>query len=120
MRGVSQTELAEAVGLTFQAIQKYESGDNRISASRLHDIALVLDVPVANFFRGLPAGDKAPRAQQRWSHLSSEEAASVLAAFDAIPHRSLRAAFLKTLRQVAGVAQSAAVRHATLESDAAD
>ena len=53
-RGISQTALAEAVGLTFQQIQKYERGFNRVSASRLHQIAGALEVPLAIFFEGLP------------------------------------------------------------------
>ena len=52
--GMSQGELANAVGLTFQQIQKYERGANRISASKLHEIALYLSIPIAYFFDGLP------------------------------------------------------------------
>lgn len=51
--GMSQTQLAEQVDIKFQQIQKYETGANRISASRLWDIATVLDVPVHFFFDGL-------------------------------------------------------------------
>lgn len=51
--GVTQGELAEALGIRFQQVQKYESGSNRVSASRLWDIAKVLDVPVSFFFEGL-------------------------------------------------------------------
>lgn len=56
--GVSQTALAEGVGITFQQIQKYESGANRIAASRLWDLAQVLCAPVEAFFpsRPLPIG----------------------------------------------------------------
>lgn len=50
LMGLSQTELAKSVGLTFQQVQKYESGANRISASRLYHIAEALDVPVSFFF----------------------------------------------------------------------
>ena len=49
-RGLSQTALASKLGLTFQQLQKYESGANRVSASRLHDIARILGVEVASFF----------------------------------------------------------------------
>ncbi len=48
--GLSQTKLAEAIGLTFQQVQKYERGTNRIGSSRMFQIARVLDVPVAYFF----------------------------------------------------------------------
>lgn len=52
--GVSQGRLADALGLTFQQVQKYERGTNRISASKLWDIARALKVDVAYFFHGLP------------------------------------------------------------------
>src|SRR6201985_1779523 len=53
--GMSQEKLGEAIGLTFQQVQKYERGANRIGASRLFDLARVLDVPVAFFFEDLPS-----------------------------------------------------------------
>ena len=66
--GMSQEKLGKAIGLTFQQVQKYERGTNRIGASRLHDLARVLDVPVAFFFEDIvPAGgtsaggDKGPK-----------------------------------------------------------
>ena len=52
--GMSQTELGKAVGLTFQPVQKYENATNRISASRLAEVAAILKVPAAYFFDGLP------------------------------------------------------------------
>ena len=52
--GMSQTKLGDAVGLTFQQIQKYERGSNRISSSRLYEFAKVLDVPVSYFFDEMP------------------------------------------------------------------
>jgi transcriptional regulator with XRE-family HTH domain len=52
-RGLSQGAVAERVGLTFQQVQKYERGANRISASKLYEIAGVLGVPIAAFFEGL-------------------------------------------------------------------
>src|SRR3954468_13647460 len=48
--GLSQEKLGEAIGLTFQQVQKYERGANRIGASRLHELSRVLDVPVSFFF----------------------------------------------------------------------
>src|SRR5689334_21165977 len=50
MLGLSQERLGEAIGLTFQQVQKYERGANRIGASRLHELSRVLDVPVSFFF----------------------------------------------------------------------
>ena len=54
--GISQEKLAEAVGLTFQQVQKYEKGANRVSASRLVDTANALNVPVSYFFEEMSAG----------------------------------------------------------------
>lgn len=53
-RGVSQGALAGRVGLTFQQMQKYERAGNRISASKLYEMACVLEVPLSYFFQGLP------------------------------------------------------------------
>ncbi|SEP49077.1 Helix-turn-helix [Rhodospirillales bacterium URHD0017] len=58
---MSQTKVAEAVGLTFQQIQKYERGFNRISSSRLYEFAKVLDVPVSYFFDEMPSNVLAGR-----------------------------------------------------------
>ncbi len=56
-RGVSQTKLAQAIGVTFQQVQKYEKGTNRVGASRLTRIANFLEVPVAQFFVGAQGND---------------------------------------------------------------
>ncbi|WP_237217201.1 helix-turn-helix domain-containing protein [Falsiroseomonas oryziterrae] len=53
--GMSQEKLGEALGLTFQQVQKYERGVNRIGASRLFDLSRVLDVPIGFFFDDMPA-----------------------------------------------------------------
>lgn len=53
--GMTQTGLGDAIGLTFQQVQKYERGVNRIGSSRLYDLAHVLDVPVNFFFDDMPA-----------------------------------------------------------------
>jgi transcriptional regulator with XRE-family HTH domain len=59
--GMSQTNLGTAVGLTFQQIQKYERGSNRIGSSRLFEFAKVLDVPVSYFFDEMPSNALAGR-----------------------------------------------------------
>ena len=56
LMGMSQEKLGEALGLTFQQVQKYERGVNRIGASRLFDLARVLDVPIGFFFDDMPDG----------------------------------------------------------------
>src|SRR6478672_7051744 len=55
MLGMSQEKLGDALGLTFQQVQKYEKGANRIGASRLQQISQILQVPVSLFFEGVPA-----------------------------------------------------------------
>jgi transcriptional regulator with XRE-family HTH domain len=84
--GINQTELGRSSGVTFQQIQKYEKGTNRITASRLHEIADTLDVPIGFFFEGVP-GRKAVRD-------GSADLASLLAAPEAI-------ALLKSFRDIA-------------------
>jgi transcriptional regulator with XRE-family HTH domain len=58
--GMSQERLGESMGLTFQQVQKYEKGVNRIGASRLFQISKILDVPVQFFFEEAPHGDTSP------------------------------------------------------------
>ncbi len=59
--GMSQTKVGDAVGLTFQQIQKYERGSNRVGSSRLFEFAKVLDVPVSYFFDAMPSNALAGR-----------------------------------------------------------
>ncbi|MBE0694471.1 MAG: helix-turn-helix transcriptional regulator [Aquamicrobium sp.] len=59
MLGMSQEKLGEHLGITFQQIQKYEKGTNRVGASRLQAIASILEVPVAYFFEDAPGGTPA-------------------------------------------------------------
>lgn len=58
--GLSQEKLGEALGITFQQVQKYERGANRVGASRLYDLASALDVPVSFFFDDMPAFGQTP------------------------------------------------------------
>jgi transcriptional regulator with XRE-family HTH domain len=106
MLGISQTQLAEKVGLTFQAIQKYERGENRISASRLHHFAEILGVSVADFFEGLP-GAKAGAASMHlpavgdYFGLSERETHDVLRAYGDIGPIPLRRSLLRVLQDSA-------------------
>jgi transcriptional regulator with XRE-family HTH domain len=59
LRGMTQTDLADAIGLTFQQVQKYERGVNRIGSSRLYKLSQVLDVPINYFFDDMPPAAKA-------------------------------------------------------------
>ena len=63
MLGLSQEKLGDSLGLTFQQIQKYEKGTNRIGASRLYQISHILQVPVAFFFEGAPNAQTAGRQE---------------------------------------------------------
>ena len=66
---MSQEKLGEAIGLTFQQVQKYERGVNRIGASRLFDLARVLDVPIGFFFDDMSpelGGNAATRSNHAW------------------------------------------------------
>lgn len=62
--GMSQEKLGDALGLTFQQVQKYERGANRVGASRLHDISRILDVPVSYFFEELSGSAAAGLAEE--------------------------------------------------------
>lgn len=89
--GMTQQQLAEKVGIKFQQIQKYETGSNRISASRLWDIADALDAPIGFFFDGLndADGDKDRPADV----MSSREAMDLVRSFYAIPVAQRRQLF---------------------------
>ncbi len=64
--GMSQTQVADQLGITFQQFQKYENGANRISASRLYQAARILDVPVLFFFDGLDEGAEVSSPDDIW------------------------------------------------------
>jgi transcriptional regulator with XRE-family HTH domain len=93
MLGTTQQQLADKVGIKFQQIQKYETGMNRVSASRLWDIARALDVTIAFFFEGL-ADAGLPAGQDRASDiLSDREALELLRSYYAIPENQRRRLF---------------------------
>ncbi len=71
--GLTQQSLAEAVGLRFQQIQKYECGANRVTASRLYQLARALNVPATYFFEGLPESVAAAHVSEtETSHIPSD------------------------------------------------
>jgi transcriptional regulator with XRE-family HTH domain len=72
--GMSQEKLGEKLGLTFQQIQKYEKGINRIGASRLFDLAQVLGVPVQFFYEEAPSGDPSHLLPQGFAERPAENA----------------------------------------------
>ena len=95
MNGTTQQQLAEKVGIKFQQIQKYETGMNRVSASRLWDIAHALGVPVSFFFEGMDAN--APAGPQPTEMpgdiLADREALELLRSYYAIPENQRRRLF---------------------------
>lgn len=95
LTGMTQQKLAELVGIKFQQIQKYETGANRVSASRLWDIAEALEVPVAFFFEGLRAeGEEAPPSDGLPADLMGDkEAMELVRSYYAIPENQRRRLF---------------------------
>jgi transcriptional regulator with XRE-family HTH domain len=108
MLGLSQTKLADALGLTFQQVQKYEKGTNRISASRLQGISQILQVPVFFFFDGAPhepgqhdAPNGAPSPQYVSDYLATSDGLDLTKAFMQIPSAKLRRAVVNLVEQLA-------------------
>lgn len=95
--GMTQQKLAELVGIKFQQIQKYETGANRVSASRLWDIAESLGVPVGFFFEGLEAdasgGARSDGNLVPADLLSDKEAMDLVRSYYAIPEAQRRRLF---------------------------
>ena len=101
--GMNQETLARALGLTFQQIQKYEGGANRISASRLSQIAEVLDVPIAYFFTGLESSEGEASAGELATRerMQRPEAIELIRAYYAITDQRIRNQFLDMIKAVA-------------------
>lgn len=95
MTGTTQQQLAEAVGIKFQQIQKYETGMNRVSASRLWDISSVLDVQISYFFEGLDedGSERKEQAGATGDILTDKEALELLRSYYAIPENQRRRLF---------------------------
>jgi transcriptional regulator with XRE-family HTH domain len=92
--GLSQTQLADALGITFQQIQKYERGANRISASKLYEAARLLQSPVSYFFEGLDEtghGDQDDGMAQRMTQfVATPEGLELASLFPRLNDRRLR------------------------------
>jgi transcriptional regulator with XRE-family HTH domain len=78
---MTQQQLAQAVGIRFQQVQKYESGANRVSASRLWDLARALNAPVTFFFDGLDAKDVNPSAKSFAGAVEDKDTHDMLRAY---------------------------------------
>ena len=109
MLSMSQEKLGDALGLTFQQVQKYEKGTNRIGASRLQQISQILQVPVAFFFEGAPnlqgahePGKDAPSAAYVSEFLASSEGLSLTKAFMRIQDARIRRRIVDLVEEIAG------------------
>lgn len=89
--GMTQQQLAERVGIKFQQIQKYETGANRVSASRLWDIAQALEVDISFFFEGLKGDSQDEGASQ--DVMGDKEAMDLIRSYYAIPENQRRRLF---------------------------
>jgi transcriptional regulator with XRE-family HTH domain len=107
MLGMSQEKLGDALGLTFQQVQKYEKGTNRISASRLQHITHILQVPVAFFFEGAPsvpgapqAGGTAPSPAYVTDFLTTSDGLVLTKAFTRIKNAKLRRRIVDLVQEI--------------------
>jgi transcriptional regulator with XRE-family HTH domain len=107
MLGLSQEKLGESLGITFQQIQKYEKGTNRVGASRLQAIASILEVPVAFFFEDAPGGTAVEGLSEESQttyvvdFLSSTEGLRLNRAFVRISDPKVRAKIIDLVRALA-------------------
>ena len=108
MLSMSQEKLGAALGLTFQQVQKYEKGTNRIGASRLQQISHILQVPVAFFFEGAPAlhhGEgvsEAPSPSYVSDFLATSDGLALTRAFMEIKEPKLRRRIVDLVEEIAG------------------
>ena len=111
MLNMSQEKLGDALGLTFQQVQKYEKGTNRIGASRLQQIAHILQVPVSFFFEGAPhlpgqvggiGLSEAPSPAYVSDFLATSDGLSLTKAFMRIKNSKLRRRIVDLVEQIAG------------------
>jgi transcriptional regulator with XRE-family HTH domain len=107
MLGMSQEKLGDALGLTFQQVQKYEKGANRIGASRLQQISQILQVPVSFFFEGAPSQrsertGEAPSPTYVSDFLATSEGLALTKAFVRIKDAKLRRRIVDLVEQIAG------------------
>jgi transcriptional regulator with XRE-family HTH domain len=107
MLGMSQEKLGEALGLTFQQVQKYEKGTNRVGASRIQQIAEILQVPVSFLFEGSPSTASAEASGEAMSpsyvsdFLATSEGLALTRAFTRISDAKLRRSIVDLVEQIA-------------------
>jgi transcriptional regulator with XRE-family HTH domain len=108
MLGMSQEKLGEALGLTFQQVQKYEKGTNRVGASRIQQIAEILQIPVSFLFEGGPSGTvnadgtiEGPSPSYVSDFLATSEGLALTRAFTRISDAKLRRSIVELVEQIA-------------------
>lgn len=106
LMGMSQENLASRVGITFQQVQKYERGANRMSASRLFEFAQILGVPVGHFFEGYGQGSTGdgfaePPAAFEYEDVSGREALELMKAYHRITEPKAKKAINDLIRAIA-------------------
>jgi len=101
--GMNQDSLAKAIGLTFQQVQKYEGGSNRVSASRLKAVAEILAVPVSYFYEGLAASgaEEPAELRDRRERMQRPETIELVRLYYRIPDQEIRHQFLGMVKAVA-------------------
>ena len=106
MLGMSQSTLADGLDLTFQQVQKYEKGTNRMGSSRLQQIANTLQVPVTFFFEGAPGQSKldgsAPSPAYVTDFLATTDGLALIKAFMQIKDAKLRRSIVDVVNEIAG------------------
>src|SRR5664279_3870559 len=103
-RKMSQSELADKLGVTFQQVQKYEKGVNRVGASRLQQVATALDVPITFFFDDADAGKRAndsKREVESLLFLDSSFSLRLLRAYSAVKDQALQRQFVTLIESIA-------------------
>ncbi len=111
---LSQTRLGEQIGVTFQQIQKYENGTNRISASNLAQLAKFFVLPVAAFYSEVPANNaKATYGKKRVNSVQDANTVRLVKAFQALKDKTLKAAILRVAEEMVRRHQPKAVRGST-------
>jgi len=101
-RGLSQTELGKRIGVTFQQVQKYEKGANRVGAGRLTRIANVLEVPVSTFFGASDGSGASPSSGVELEYLVQPGALRLLRAFGQIRVGTLQRSIVTLVEKIAG------------------
>ncbi|HEY2136635.1 MAG TPA: helix-turn-helix transcriptional regulator [Xanthobacteraceae bacterium] len=107
-KGLSQGELGERIGVTFQQVQKYEKGANRVGASRLNQIANVLGVPLPALFDGAPTAAEAESDQSPRFLLAQPHSLRLLQGFEKIGNDATRLALLQLVECLAQTAAPSA------------